>query len=72
MCMSSAPKAVAPPPPPPPPAPEPKKADDAIKRARKDAQTKARGLQGDRSTQLTGPRGLMAPATTATSTLLGG
>ena len=74
MCMSS-PKAPAPPPPPPPPpatATPPTKANKAVKTARSQAQTRARGLQGDKSTQLTGPRGIMAPAQTAGTTLLGG
>ena len=70
MCMSSSsPKA---PPPPPPPPPEPaKKADPAVKRARSESQKKSRSMAGDAATQLTGPRGLMAPANTANKTLLG-
>lgn len=78
MCMSSpeAPVIMAPPPPPPlPELPEekepPKKSDEAVKRAYSEASKKNRNLAGDRSTILTGPRGLMAPIKTGT-TLLGG
>jgi len=70
MCMSSsAPKA----PLPPPPAPEPaKKASDAVRTARSESQKKSRSMRGDAASQLTGPRGLMSPANTANTTLLGG
>jgi len=70
MCLSS-PKTPAPPPlPPPAPAPA-TKADPAVKRARTESQKKSRSMSGDAATQLTGPRGLMAPANTANKTLLG-
>lgn len=72
MCTSK-PKRPAPPPPPPPPPPEaPKKASESVQRKRDDNARKYRGLAGDAKTQLTGPRGLMAPAATAGTTLLGG
>jgi hypothetical protein len=70
MCMSSkAPSA----PPPPPPAPEPaKKASDAVRMARDETKKKSRSMAGDAASQLTGARGLMQPANTANTTLLGG
>lgn len=67
----SSPKMSAPPPPPPPPQAA-KKAGASVRRARSESQTKSRSMAGDASTQLTGPRGLMAPAKTATTTLMGG
>jgi len=72
MCMST-PKPQAPPPPPPPPAPKPAtKANESVRRARGESVKKSRSQAGDASTQLTGPRGLMAKANTANATLLGG
>ena len=71
MCGSS--PSIPPPPPPPPPPPEPpKKADEAVKKAKRQAEAKARNLQGDRSTQLTGVKGLLAPVNTGKVTVLGG
>jgi hypothetical protein len=70
MCVS-APKMEAPPPPPPAPKPA-KKANESVRRARSQSQKRSRAAGGDASTQLTGPRGLMAPANTANATLLSG
>lgn len=75
MCGSSIfkkPKPPAPPPPPPKPKEPATKADESVRRARDEQQLKQRNLAGDRSTLMTGPRGLMAQANTETSTLLGG
>lgn len=71
MCMST-PKAPSVPAVPP-PAPEPaEKASESVRIAREESKKKSRAAQGDAASQLTGPRGLMAPANTANSTLLGG
>jgi hypothetical protein len=63
-----------PPPPPslPPPPPEPPtKADPAVRRARVEAEKRARSLAGGKSTISTSPQGLLTPESTGT-TLLGG
>jgi hypothetical protein len=74
MCMSSSPPAMPkplPPPPPPPPPPEvAKQATPQVKAAKRETDTRQRNLQGAKSTQLTGPRGIMAPVDTATTGLL--
>ena len=67
MCMASSP----PPAPKPPPEP-PKESSRAVRQARMDSRNRARGMLGDSSTQTTGARGLMAPAKTGQTTLLGG
>lgn len=72
MCMASAPKVKEPPPPPPPPPAAPTKASEPVKRARREQQTRQRNLGGDAANQLTGPRGLMAPAHIGNPTLVGG
>lgn len=79
MCMSSpSPQPLPPPPPPPelPPLPEPveapKRADEDVRRAREKDNRNKRNLRGDASTKVTGPRGIMAPVSTGSSTLLGG
>jgi hypothetical protein len=71
MCISSKPKRQAPPPPPPPPPKAPQKASESVRRSRDENKRKFRNLSGDASTQITGPRGLMAPAATAGTSLLG-
>lgn len=65
------PKPPKPPPLPPPPPEPPTLADPAVRRARADAEKRARSLAGDKSTIQTGPQGLLAPEKTGT-TLLGG
>lgn len=56
--------------------PEPPKpaerADDVVRNARKDQERKQRNLAGAKATKLTGPRGLMTPVSTGSTTLLGG
>lgn len=64
-----APKPAAPPPPPPPPAPAPKRVDESVRKARSDERKRARNLQGDKSTNVTG--GLLTGAETQKKQLLG-
>lgn len=73
MCVGpfAPPKLPAPPPLPPPPPEPPKKSDPSVRRARADADKRARSLAGDKSTIVTGPKGLLAPETIG-KTLLGG
>ena len=75
MCIGPlAPKAPSiPPPPPPPPAPPepPTRADPAVRRAREDAEKRARARAGDKSTIATSSQGLLVPEETG-KTILGG
>ena len=73
MCVGpfAPPKPPKPPPLPPPPPEPPTLADPAVRRARADAEKRARSLAGDKSTIQTGPQGLLTPEKTGT-TLLGG
>ena len=74
MCISTAKPSAPPPPPPPAPvaATAPTKASEPVRKARSQSVKNSRSKAGDAATQLTGPRGLMAPANTANTTLLGG
>ena len=60
-----------PPPPPPPPPEPPTKADPEVRRARQEADKRARNLAGSKSTIATGAQGLLTPESTGT-TVLGG
>ena len=73
MCFGggSAPTPPPPPPLPPPPPPPPTKAAPEVRRAREEAEKRARSLAGSKSTIATSPQGLLIPESTGT-TFLGG
>jgi hypothetical protein len=67
MCGASPPKVE---PLPPPPAPKASPASEQVKTAKRQQDTIQRNLKGSKSTQLTGPNGLMAPINTGSPSLL--
>lgn len=71
MCFGGGPSMPKPPAPPPPPPASPTKADPNVRRAREEAEKRARNLAGSKSTIATGPQGLLLPESTGT-TFLGG
>ena len=72
MCFGGGAPSMPPPPPPPPPPPKPPTlADPSVRRAREEAEKRARNLAGSKSTIATGPQGLLIPESTGT-TFLGG
>lgn len=72
MCMfGSSPANAAPPPPPQMPAAPPTPVDEAVIKAKTDAQSKAIAMAGVGSTVVTGGQGLNTPADTAKKKLMG-
>ena len=69
MCSAPSPPKLAPLPPE--PAPKASPASEQVKMAKRQTDKQIRNLQGSRSTNLTGPQGLMAPVNTGTASLLG-
>lgn len=61
----------APPAPPAEPPVAPSQASEPVKRAKREARQLAASARGDKSTLITGARGLTAPATTGKVSLLG-